>query len=146
MSEDNRAFSMQKIYVKDMSFESPRSPEIFTQDFQPQLNVDLNTEVNKLGEEIFEIVLHVTATVQHEDQAAFLIEVQQAGIFSIEGFPDEEMGPLLGAYCPTILFPYARETVSDIVGRGGFPQLLLEPVNFDMLYAQQVEKQQASAQ
>lgn len=146
MSEENRAFSMQKIYVKDMSFESPRSPEIFTQDFQPQLNVDLNTEVNKLGDEIFEIVLHVTATVQHEEQAAFLIEVQQAGIFSIEGFPDEEMGPLLGAYCPTILFPYARETVSDIVGRGGFPQLLLEPVNFDMLYAQQVEKQQASAQ
>jgi len=146
MSEDNRAFSMQKIYVQDMSFESPRSPEIFTQDFQPQLNVDLNTEVNKLGDEIFEIVLHVTATVQHEDQAAFLIEVQQAGIFSINGFPEEEMGPLLGAYCPTILFPYARETVSDIVSRGGFPQLLLEPVNFDMLYAQQVERQQASEQ
>jgi preprotein translocase subunit SecB len=156
MSEENQAqqenprnFGIQRIYTKDISFETPNSPGIFTEQLQPQSDLDLNSQVNALGDDHYEIVLTVTVTTKSNDKVAFLVEVQQAGIFLIKGFEKNELGPMIGAYCPNILFPYAREVVSDLVNKGSFPQLVLAPVNFDLLYAQQVQKlqeQQAAQQ
>ncbi len=143
-TEDGRKFDLQRIYTKDLSFETPNSPDVFTLEWKPESNLALNSEVNKLGENAFEVILSVTVTTKIEDKVAYLVEVNQAGIFSIRGFPNEEMGPMLGAYCPNILFPYAREVVSDLVAKGGFPQLLLTPVNFDHLFAQHMQQQQAN--
>ena len=138
-------FAIQKIYTKDISFESPNSPAIFTEQFQPKVSLELNTNGQGVAENVYEVVLSLTVTVKHEDMTAYLIEVQQSGIFSIKGFSEQEMGHMLGSFCPNILFPYAREAVSDLATRGGFPQLLLAPVNFDALYAQHMaEQQQAS--
>jgi preprotein translocase subunit SecB len=147
MSEDgnNRQFAIQRIYTKDVSFETPNAPQIFTAEWKPSINVQLNTSVQDLGENHYELVLNVTVTAKQGDKTGFLAEVQQAGIFLIAGLPDEEMGPMLGIFCPNILFPYARETVSDLVNRGSFPQLNLAPVNFEALYAQQMQQQQADA-
>lgn len=131
-----RQFVIQRIYTKDVSFESPNAPEVFRQDWQPAHELSLNTRVNKLGEETFEVVLAATVTTKLSDKAAFLVEVQQAGIFTAAGYSEQELGPLLGAYCPGLLFPYVREVVSDLVTKGSFPQLLLQPVNFDALFAQ----------
>lgn len=145
MSEQaQKAFAIQKIYIRNASFEAPNSPEMFTIQFQPQLNVDLNVESQQLADDTFHVVLRVTATTKIHDKTAFLCEVEQAGIFTIKGFEDEEMGYLLGAGCPNTLFPYVREAVSDMVTKGGFPQLLLEPVNFDAMYQGHLQsKQQA---
>lgn len=134
--EPKREFAMQRIYTKDLSFETPNSPAIFQQEWKPESSVNLNTEVNKLADNIFEVTLMVTVTTKIADKTAYLAEVKQSGIFGINGFPDQEMGPLLGSYCPNLLFPYVREVVSDLVTKGSFPQLLLQPVNFDALYAQ----------
>ncbi len=134
--EPKREFAMQRIYTKDLSFETPNSPTIFQQEWKPESSVNLNTEVNKLSDNIFEVTLTVTVTTKIADKTAYLAEVKQSGIFGINGFPDQEMGPLLGSYCPNLLFPYVREVVSDLVTKGSFPQLLLQPVNFDALYAQ----------
>ena len=145
MSEQaQQIFQIQKIYTKDVSFESPNAPEIFTGPLQPQLNVDLNVESKELTDDVYHVVVRVTATTTLEDdKTAFLCEVEQAGIFTLQGFNDQELGYLLGAQCPNVLFPYARETVSDMVTRGGFPQLLLEPVNFEMMYQQHLQSQQS---
>lgn len=151
MAEENQAageeqqFAIQKIYTRNVSFEAPNSPEIFTQEFQPQLEVDLNIESSVLEQGIFHLVLRVTATTKVDDKTAFLCEVEQAGIFTIIGFSEEEVNYLLGTQCPATLFPYAREAVSDMVNRGGFPQLLLEPVNFDAMYAGHMQQQQEQA-
>lgn len=134
-------FAIQKIYIKDMSFESPNSPAVFTSDFKPQVNVDLNTKGDAVSEGVYEVTVHITVTVKNGEKTAYLAEVQQAGIFTIQGMPEEQMGGMLAVFCPSILFPYARETISDMVTRGGFPQLLLAPVNFDALYAQQLAQQ-----
>ncbi|MGD8914848.1 MAG: protein-export chaperone SecB [Candidatus Thiodiazotropha sp.] len=134
--DQNREFALQRIYTKDVSFETPNTPAVFQQEWKPETSVNLNTEVNKLNDKVFEVMLTVTVTTKIGDKTAYLVEVKQAGIFSISGFPDQEMGPLLGAYCPNQLFPYVREAISDIVMKGSFPQLVLQPVNFDMLYAQ----------
>ncbi len=139
--ETQRQFSIQRIYTKDISFETPNSPEIFMQEWKPQINVNLNNAVKDLGEGNIEVALTVTVTAKIEDKTAFLAEVTQAGIFLAQGIPEEEMGPLLGIYCPNTLFPYVREVVSDLVVRGSFPQFLLAPVNFEALYAQQVQQQ-----
>jgi len=144
--EDSRRFDLQRIYTKDLSFETPNTPDVFTLEWKPESNLSLNSEVNKLGDNAFEVILSVTVTTKIEEKVAYLVEVQQAGIFSIKGFPNEEMGPMLGAYCPNILFPYAREVVSDLVVKGGFPQLLLTPVNFDHLFAQHMQQQQGDEQ
>jgi preprotein translocase subunit SecB len=146
--ENSRNFAIQRIYTKDISFETPNSPSIFTEQIQPQSDLDLNSQVNALGEDHYEVVLTITVTTKSNDKVAFLVEVQQAGIFLIKGFEQNEMGPMVGAYCPNILFPYAREVISDLVNKGSFPQLVLAPVNFDLLYAQQVQKlqQQQAAQ
>lgn len=144
--ENGQNFLIQKIYTKDISFETPNSPVIFTQEGQPELKVDLNTMVNPLAEGVFEVVLQVTATTTIEDKTAFLAEVHQAGVFNITGFEAQHLDGMLGSYCPNILFPYAREMVSDLVARGGFPQLVLQPVNFDAIYAQHLQERQKQAQ
>lgn len=144
--ENQKNFTIQKLFVKDVSFESPNSPAIFTdQNWQPELNVQLNTEHNDLGNNHHEVVLDITVTAKQGEKTGFLIELKQAGVFSLEGFAAEEMGPMLGSYCPNILFPYAREAISDYIGKGGFPAILLAPVNFDALYAQHVQQQQKQA-
>jgi len=144
--QQGQQFIIQKIYCKDISFETPNSPVIFTKEGQPELKVDLNTSVNNLAEGLFEVVLQVTATTEVEGQTAFLAEVHQAGIFNINGFEGQQLDGMLGSYCPSILFPYARETVSDLVTKGGFPQLVLQPVNFDAIYAQHLQERQKEAE
>ena len=140
-AHDGPAFTIQRIYVKDVSFETPHAPEIFREEWKPEVNVDLQTKTNHLEDTIYEVVLHLTVTVKMGEKVAFLVEVHQAGIFTLKGFPQEQLAHALGSMCPNILYPYARETISDIVIRGGFPQLLLAPVNFDALYMQHLEQQ-----
>lgn len=140
-NEPSREFALQRIYVKDVSFETPNSPTIFTEEWKPESNLNLNSNVSKLDNDLYEVVLTVTVTTKIGDKTAYLVEVLQGGIFTIRNFPEEEMGHMLGAYCPNILFPYAREVVSDLVSKGSFPQLLLTPVSFDALYAQHMQEQ-----
>ncbi|SMG62180.1 preprotein translocase subunit SecB [methanotrophic bacterial endosymbiont of Bathymodiolus sp.] len=150
MAEENQVqekqFSIQKIFTKDISFESPESPKIFTEKWEPTVDFNLGTNSVSLENSMFEVAITVTVTVKTDQTTAYLVEATQAGIFSLAGFADEEMGPMLGSFCPNILFPYAREVISELVAKGGFPQLLLAPVNFDALYAQHVQQaQQQSA-
>jgi len=142
---EDRHFGIQRIYVKDMSFEAPHSPEIFTTEWRPDVDLNLSTETAPLAPDVYNVVLAVTVTVKVGERTAFLAEVHLAGIFNIAGFEEQERGRMVGSYCPNLLFPYAREVVSDLVVRGGFPQLLLAPVNFDALYEQHLRKQ-ATAQ
>ena len=134
--QGERQFVVHRIYTKDLSYESPNAPDIFRQEWQPKHELNLNTKVNKLADDAFEVVLSVTVTTKIGDKTALIVEVHQAGLFGVQGFPEQEVGPLLGAYCPNLLFPYAREVVSDLVTKGSFPQLVLQPVNFDALFAQ----------
>jgi preprotein translocase subunit SecB len=134
---------IQKLYLKDVSFEAPNTPKVFTEQLNPSLDVQLSNAATKLADNVHEVVLTVTCTVKQEDRVVYLIEVKQAGIFNISGFDDETLPVVLGTACPNIIFPYAREAVSDIVTKGGFPQLVLSPVNFDVLYAQEVQRRQA---
>jgi len=139
--QEEKQFSIQKIFCKDVSFETPNSPKIFTSKWQPKVDFNLGTHVDPLEDDVFEVAITVTVTVKVEEQVAYLAEVVQAGIFTLKGFSDTERGPLLGSYAPDALFPYAREAISDLVSKGGFPQLLLAPVNFDAAYAQHVQQQ-----
>jgi preprotein translocase subunit SecB len=141
-AEDEQQFQLQKIYLKDISFETPNSPEVFTENWEPDVNVELLTAAKPLTDGVHEVVLTVTVTAKVGDKTAYLSEVHQAGIFTLAGFKENERTHMLGSYCPNILFPYAREAISDLIGKGGFPQLLLAPVNFDALYAQHVQQQQ----
>ncbi|EAR60032.1 protein-export chaperone SecB [Neptuniibacter caesariensis] len=136
-------FSVQRVYIKDSSFESPNAPEIFMSPWQPEVGLEMNTQTNQLGDNAFEVVLTLTVTVKNEDKTAFLVELQQAGIFAIAGLGEAEMHHTLGAFCPSILFPYAREAIDSMVTKASFPALMLAPVNFDALYAQQMAQQQA---
>ncbi len=139
-------FSIQKLYIKDISFESPDTPSVFTfKNWEPQIELNLNNANKKVSEGVYEVVLSVTSTVKNNDKTAFLVEVHQAGIFNISGFNDQDLKYILGSQCMNILFPYAREVVSDLTNRGGFPPLLLNPVNFDALFAQALQKQQQEA-
>lgn len=133
---DQPEFAIQRLYVKDMSFEAPSSPQVFLQEWKPELNMDLSTKVNELADQNHEVILSVTVTVKMAEKTIFLVEVHQAGIFTIKNFPKEQMRPMLGSFCPNILYPYAREVVTDVVMRGGFPQLYLAPVNFEALFEQ----------
>lgn len=138
-------FSIQRIYVKDISFETPNSPEIFTKEWNPEVKLDIDNKSKKLEEGVYETVLSLTVTATVEGQTAFLCEVQQAGIFVIGNMPEAQTAHMLGAFCPNTLFPYAREAVSNLVNRGTFPALNLAPVNFDALFAQYVQQAQANA-
>lgn len=135
-------FMIQRIYVKNLSFETTNTPAVFQQQWEPELSLDLNTQHTKLDESTYEVALTVTATVKNKETIAFLIEVQQAGIFTIQGPAPEQLNHLLGSFCPSILFPYAREAITTEVIRGSFPQLVLAPINFDALYVQQMEEKQ----
>ncbi len=138
---------LQRIYLKDASMESPQSPAIFRKQWQPEFNVDLGSRGRAIEEDNhYEVSLRVTVTATQEGETAFLAEVEQAGIFVIEGAEKGALDRLLGSYCPNVLFPYAREAISDLVTRASFPQFLLNPVNFDMLYEQQRAKRAAEAE
>ncbi len=134
-------FLIQKIYVKDLSFETPNSPSIFIEQRRPEIGVQLGTSAQNVDPENFEVVVSITVTVKMGERTAYLAEVNQAGIFTITGMPEQHLDQMLGAFCPNILFPYAREVVSDLVMRGGFPPLVLAPVNFEALYLQRLQQQ-----
>lgn len=143
--QTNPQFSIQRIYVKDLSFETPNSPEIFTKEWKPDVKLDLDNRSVKIEEGVYEVTLSITVTATVEEQTAFLCEVQQAGIFVIGNMPEAQTAHMLGAFCPNTLFPYARETIANLVNRGTFPALNLAPVNFDALFAQYVQQAQAKA-
>jgi preprotein translocase subunit SecB len=136
---------LQKIYIKDLSFESPRTPAAFSIQQQPQTQLSLKSNAKEIAELTQEVTLTITVETKDQDQTVFLVELTQAGVFRLEGYTPEETDMLLGAYCPSTLYPFAREVIADIVGKGGFPQLLLQPINFDALYAQ-AQQQKAQEQ
>ncbi len=139
-------FAIQRVYIKDVSFESPNAPEVFRGQWKPQINMDLNTRSNKLADDVYEVVLTLTVTAKNEDKTAFLAEVQQAGIFKIEGLEGGALHQTIGAYCPNLLFPYAREAIDSLVVKGSFPALMLAPVNFEAIYAQSLQQAKAQAE
>ena len=140
-------FIIERVYVKDISFEAPNSPAIFTQDWEPDTNLNLTPKVNNLGDDHYEVELHVTVSVKGKDaKTAFLVEVVQAGAFLIKGYLPEQLNHLLASYCPSNLFPYAREVVSNLVSKGSFPEMHLSPINFDALYAQNIAQQKQTEQ
>ena len=147
MSEEiKKQFDIQKIYLKDASFESPGSPAAFGQKpWNPKLDLNMNNTNSEIGQDQYEAVLTITLTASHDGETSFLIEIQQAGIFTVAGFSDDETKYLLGSQCASVLFPYAREQISDLTVRGGFPPLLLSPVNFDALYQQHLQQKQEKA-
>ncbi len=130
-------FNIEKIYVKDLSVEVPNAPAIFLDREQPQIDMQLNTQSAAVDDGIYQTILTLTINAKINDKVAFLVELQQAGIFRIQNLPQEAMEPALGVGCPNILFPYAREAVSDAVLKAGFPPLMLQPVNFELIYMQQ---------
>jgi preprotein translocase subunit SecB len=132
-------FALQRIYLKDSSFESPRSPTVFQGQWAPKINFDIKSRSEKVQDDVYEVVLVLTAEAQMEEQAAFLVEVHQAGIFAAKDFDELQLEQLLATVCPNILFPYAREAIDSLVVKGSFPALALAPVNFDALYKQQKE-------
>ncbi|CAH1042643.1 protein-export chaperone SecB [Halomonas sp. TD01] len=141
-------FSLQRIYVKDISFEAPNSPSVFKQAFKPKVNLDLNTTSQKIADDQYEVVVKVTAQVNDSETGttSFLAEVEQAGLFRISGIEGAQLEQTLGAFCPNLLFPYARECVDNLVNRGGFPPLMLAPVNFEAMYAQRKQREAQEAQ
>lgn len=138
-------FAVQKIYLKDASLESPLGAAVFTKQWNPKFNVDLNTKSDKLQEDTYEVVLTVTLTAKLEEEAALLIEVQQAGIFLVKGVEGEQLRQTLAIAAPNILFPYLREAVDALALKGGFPAVSLQPVNFEALYVQAVKQAQEKA-
>ncbi len=140
-----RQFLVQRIYMKDISFEAPNSPAIFQENWTPEIKVGLSSETRRPGNDNLEVTLKVSVEAKHEDKTVFLVEVQQAGLFLAQGFSEQEMGAVSGVAAPNVLFPYAREVISDLVTRGSFPQFVLQPVNFEALYAQQRQAKAAEA-
>ena len=143
MAEPQASFNIEKLYVKDLSLELPNAPQVFIQADSPQLDVQIHNESQHVSDALYEVVVTVTVTAKSGDKTMFLAEVAQAGLFSIVNVPAEELEPLLGIGCPTILYPYVREVVSDIVTRGGFPPVLLAPISFEALYMQRHQQQGA---
>jgi preprotein translocase subunit SecB len=138
--------SLQKVYIKDASFEVPGAPHIFQDQGQPQVQLNLAQQVGNLAENVYEVVLTVTVTCKLAEKTAYLAEVQQAGVFGMQGFDDQNREAVLATYCPNVLFPYARQVVSDLIQNGGFPPFLLQPINFDSLYAEQVRRRSEGQQ
>ncbi len=142
-----RTISIQKIYLKDFSFESPQTPQVFTEGkWEPKTNLNLRSTHSAGQGGHHEVVLTITVETKHDDKTVFLIELQQAGLFYISGYDDEEFAAVVGSFCPNVLFPYARESIASIVAKGGFPELMLQPINFDALYAQSRAEAQKQAQ
>ncbi|MDR1057188.1 MAG: protein-export chaperone SecB [Coxiellaceae bacterium] len=138
--EAHHKFSIQRIYTKDISFETPNTPEIFQTEWRPQVDINLKTDHKKLSDTIYEVVLQLTVTAKLQDKMAFLVEIKQAGIFMLKEFTDEQLGSMFGSFCPNILFPYARELISETISRGSFPPLYLAPINFDAFYQEQLKQ------
>jgi preprotein translocase subunit SecB len=141
MSDQQPVFSIEKLYVKDLSLEVPGGPQVFLEREAPEIELQLQTAGTGLGDGMYETVLTVTVTAKLADKAFFLVEVSQAGIFQIRNVPDADIEPIIGVACPNILFPYAREAVSDAVNRAGFPPVILAPVNFEAMYQQRLQQQ-----
>lgn len=137
------SFSVEKIYTRDVSFESPNAPAVFNEQIQPELSMNLNQRVTQLNDTAFEVVLGVTLTCKAGEKTAYLAEVQQAGIFGLAGFDPAGLDAMLGAQCPAILYPYARTAISELIGNGGFPPFQLQPINFDALYAEGLRQRAA---
>jgi preprotein translocase subunit SecB len=133
---DGPQIGLQKVYLKDASFESPNSPAIFTGEWKPAVTLNISTRATDLGSDSKEVVLEISAEAKQNDTVAFLVELQQAGIFTLRGFDESGLERMLTTYCPAQLYPYAREVIADMVGKGGFPQLHLQPVNFEAMVAQ----------
>lgn len=144
--DGGRSFGLQRVYLKDVSFESPRAPEVFRNDWQPTLNVNIGSRTRALGEDLHEVVLSLTVEAKQNDQVAFLVELQQAGIFVVSGFAPEEQHAVMGILCPQNLFPFAREAIANLAMKGGFPQILLQPINFERLYQQSLQQRQAAGE
>ena len=139
--QNQPSFQIEKIYVKDLSLEIPNAPQVFVQQAQPQLEVQLHTQGNPFAEGYYEVSVSATVTAKAGERTLFLAEAVQAGIFSVRNVGADELDPLHGIACPTILFPYLRETISDLITRGGFPPVLLAPVSFEGLYLQRMQEQ-----
>lgn len=138
-------FNMEKIYMKDLSLEIPHAPQIFLERDNPQIDVQLHTQAGSVEKGVFEVVVMTTVTAKIGEKVMFLIEAKQAGIFQVRNVPTEELEPILAVMCPNILFPYLREVVSDVAVRAGFAPVLLNPINFDVLYQQQKRQQVQAA-
>jgi len=137
MAEQEINIAIQKIYLKDFSFESPNAPGVFAKsDWEPKTNLNLRSTHTPLNENNHEVVLTLTVETKHEEKTLFLVELHQAGIFGITGYEGDQLAAILGSFCPNVLFPYCRESIASIVGKGGFPEFILQPINFDALFAQ----------
>lgn len=143
--EQQAQFQLQKMYVKDVSFELPNAPQVFQEDGQVEIKMNLSQRVDKLADDVHEVVLTVTVTANIEEKTAYLAEVAQAGIFSINGLNEQALHAALNTLCPHTLFPYARRLITDLVADGGFPPLVLQPINFDQIYGQRLKEAQAKA-
>jgi len=142
----SRAFLLQQLYVKDLSFEAPNTPQIFQESsIEPETELNIRNSHSANGENVYEVILHISVHAKKGEQTIFLTEIDQAGLFLLSGYSPEQTNMLLGTQCPATLFPYAREAISSLVGKGGFPPLILQPINFDALYAQAREQQSAKA-
>ena len=141
-----REFLLQRIYLKDVSFEAPGAPDVFRANWAPEVSMNLNTEVHRLDEHHFEVVLTVTLSAQIEGNTAYLVEAKQAGIFLLRGFSEQELPVMFGVHCPGTLFPYVREVIGDLVAKGSFPQMALQPISFEVLFAQHQAQQRAQTE
>ncbi|MFY9178470.1 MAG: protein-export chaperone SecB [Venatoribacter sp.] len=140
-SNQQPQFAIQRVYIKDASFEAPNTPQAFTKEWKPEIKLDLNTAARQLNEQTYEVTVKVTITATNEGENAFLVEVVQAGLFTLANIPQEQIRPMLGAMCPNILFPYLRESIDGFVLKGGFPALMLAPINFDAIYQQRIAQE-----
>ena len=139
-------FALQRIYVKDASFEAPNSPQAFSKEWKPEIKLDLNSGARKLDDNHYEVSVKVTITATNDGETAFLVELIQAGLFAMVNIPEQQLKPMLGAMCPNILFPYLRESIDNLVVKGGFPALMLAPINFDALFQQRLQQEAQQAQ
>jgi len=137
-------FQIEKVYVKNLSLEIPHAPKVFIEQLQPQLEVQINTGADNFSEGYYEVTVTATVTARVGERTLFLAEAQQAGIFQVRGVPQSDLGPLLGIACPTVIYPYLRETIQDMVSRGGFPPVILAPLSFEALYLQQQQNAAAA--
>jgi preprotein translocase subunit SecB len=143
---DQAQFTIQKIYVRDVSFEVPGAPQIFNEPGQPNLELNLNQKVGRVAEGVFEVALGITLTCKLGEKTVYLAEVEQAGLFGLAGFDDRTLDMMLGTYCPNVLFPYARQAIGDLVAQGGFPPFYLQPINFEALYAEGLRRRAEAGQ
>ena len=143
--QPEQQFQLQRIFLKDLSYEAPKTPQLFKEQWKPEVNLEVNNTASEIEDGIYEVVLKVTVTVKNGDNTAFIAEVAQAGLFLLQGVEGIQKEAILKGVCANILFPYARETISDVVARGTFPQFLLQPINFEAAFAENLRKQQEQA-